>query len=64
MPFIVATYIYASSQGQRMHRHGILYYSSVSQKWASTGSKIVIIYSLFRIIFYVLNVLNYVEKTK
>ena len=46
-------------------RHRILYNSSKSQKWESTGfRKISMIYTLFRIIFRVLNVLYYVEKTK
>ena len=46
-------------------RRGILYNSSASQKREFTGfRKIVMIFTLFRVIFHVLNVSNYVEKTK
>ena len=46
-------------------RHGILYNSSACQQRESTGfRKISMIFTLFRMIFHVLNVSNYVEKTK
>ena len=46
-------------------RHGILYNYSASQKRESTGShKMSMIFTLFRMIFHVLNVSNYVEKTE
>ena len=46
-------------------RHGILYDSSASQTCESTGfRKIPVIFTLLRMIFQVMNALNYVEKTK
>ena len=46
-------------------RQEILYNSSASQKSESTSfRKISMIFTLFRMIFHVLNVSNYVEKTK
>jgi hypothetical protein len=46
-------------------RHGILYNSSAIPKRECTGfHKMCMIFTLFRMVFHVLNVSNYVEKTE